>query len=135
MHYRQLISAIASAHTSAVGRAAAAVNQGLVLRNWLVGAYVVEFEQGGEDRAKYGDTLLPRLAKDLAKRRVSGLGVSILERCRRFYQLTPQLAGAIPYTLSTESPKALTEGSTKIPYTLSTELKSVAPKDARLAQK
>jgi len=44
MHYRQLLSAIAQAHTSAVGRAAAAVNQGLVLRNWLVGAYVVEFE-------------------------------------------------------------------------------------------
>lgn len=54
MHYRQLLSAIAQAHTSAVGRAAAAVNQGLVLRNWLVGAYVVEFEQGGADRAKYG---------------------------------------------------------------------------------
>lgn len=44
VHYRQLLSAIAQAHTSAVGRAAAAVNQGLVLRNWLVGAYVVEFE-------------------------------------------------------------------------------------------
>lgn len=70
-------------HTLAVGRAAA-VNQGLVLRNWLVGAYVVEFEQGGADRAKYGDSLLPRLAKDLAKRQISGLGVSILERCRRF---------------------------------------------------
>jgi hypothetical protein len=130
MHYRQLLSAIAQAHTSAVGRAAAAVNQGLVLRNWLVGAYVVEFEQGGEDRAKYGDTLLPRLAKDLANRRVSGLGVSILERCRRFYQLTPQLAGAIPYTLSTELPKALTDGPAKIPYTPSTELKSTANDDA-----
>jgi hypothetical protein len=101
-HYRQLLAAIAQAHTSAIGRAPAAVNQGLVLRNWLVGAYVVEFEQGGEDRAKYGNTLLPRLAKDLAKRRISGLGVSILECCRRFYQLTPQLAGSIPYTPSTE---------------------------------
>lgn len=130
MHYRQLLTAIAQAHTSAVGRAAAAVNQGLVLRNWLVGAYVVEFEQGGEDRAKYGDTLLPRLAKDLAKRRISGLGVSILERCRRFYQLTPQLAGAIPYTLSTESPKALPAGPAQIPYTPSTELKLAAKMDA-----
>ena len=52
MHYRQLLTAISSAHTQSVGRAAAAVNQGLVLRNWLVGAYVVEFEQDGEDRAK-----------------------------------------------------------------------------------
>ncbi len=130
MHYRQLLSAIAQAHTSAVGRAAAAVNQGLVLRNWLVGAYVVEFEQGGADRAKYGDQLLPRLAKDLAKQRISGLGVSILERCRRFYQLTPQLADSIPYTLSTGLPKALSEGTAKIPYTLPTELKSVVIDDA-----
>lgn len=106
------------------------MNQSLVLRNWLVGAYVVEFEQGGEDRAKYGDKLLERLAKDLVKRRISGLGVSMLERCRRFYQLTPQLGGAIPYALSTKSPKALTDGATQIPYTLSTELKSVGKKAA-----
>ena len=130
MHYRQLLSAIAQAHTSAVGRAAAAVNQGLVLRNWLVGAYVVEFEQGGEDRAKYGQSLLSRLAKDLAKRRISGLGVSILERCRRFYQLTPQLAGVIPYTLSTELPKVRTDGAPEISYTPSTELKPAAADDA-----
>ena len=78
MHYRQLLSAIAQVHTSAVGRAAAAVNQGLVLRNWLVGASVVEFEQGGEDRAKYGESLIPRLAKDLTKRGLPGLGLSVL---------------------------------------------------------
>jgi predicted nuclease of restriction endonuclease-like (RecB) superfamily len=92
MHYRQLLSAIAQAHTSAVGRAAAAVNQGLVLRNWLVGAYVVEFEQGGEDRAKYGDGLMPRLAKDLIKRKLPGLGLSTLKNCRLFYQTYPQIS-------------------------------------------
>ena len=92
MHYRQLLSAIVQAHTSAVGRAAAAVNQGLVLRNWLVGAYVVEFEQGGEDRAKYGESLMPRLAKDLAKRKLRGLGLSTLKNCRLFYQIYPQIS-------------------------------------------
>ena len=92
MHYRQLLSAIAQAHTSAVGRAAAAVNQGLVLRNWLVGAYVVEFEQGGEDRAKYGDSLMPRLAKDLAKRKLPGVGLSTLKNCRLFYHTYPQIS-------------------------------------------
>ncbi len=38
MHYRQLLTAIASAQAQSVGRAAAAVNQSLVLRNGLVGA-------------------------------------------------------------------------------------------------
>ncbi len=92
MHYRQLLSAIAQAHTSAVGRAAAAINQGLVLRNWLVGAYVVEFEQGGEDRAKYGESLMPRHAKDLTKRKLPGLGLSTLKNCRLFYQTYPQIS-------------------------------------------
>lgn len=95
MHYRQLLRAIAQAHTSSVGRAAAAVNQGLVLRNWLVGAYVVEFEQGGEDRAKYGDGLLKQLARDLAKRDVSGCSPDMLERMRQFYATYPQLADSI----------------------------------------
>jgi len=95
MHYRQLLSAIAQAHTSAVGRAAAAVNQGLVLRNWLVGAYVVEFEQGGADRAKYGDGLMPRLAQDLAKRKLPGLSLSVLKSCRVFYQTYPQIGQSV----------------------------------------
>ena len=43
-----------------VTRAAVAVNQALVLRNWLIGAYIVEFEQNGTDRAKYGTRLLPK---------------------------------------------------------------------------
>ena len=47
-HYRQLRSAIAQAHPSAVRRAAAAINHGLVLRHWLVGADIVEFEQRGK---------------------------------------------------------------------------------------
>ena len=99
MHYRQLLSAIAQAHTSAVRRAAAAVNQGLVLRNWLVGAYVVEFEQGGEDRAKYGAKLLPRLARDLKDRGLPGLGSDVLERTRNFYLSYPQVGGEISATL------------------------------------
>lgn len=37
-----------------VTRVATVANQALVLRNWMVGAYIVEFEQNGADRAKYG---------------------------------------------------------------------------------
>ena len=43
MKYNQLIKAIDSASQQLLGRAAAAVNQSLVLRNWLIGAYIVEF--------------------------------------------------------------------------------------------
>ncbi len=103
MHYRQLLSAIAQAHTQSVARAAAAVNQGLVLRNWLVGAYVVEFEQGGADRAKYGEQLLERLAKDLARRRIGGMGLSMLRTFRQFYQTYPQIGQSVTGFLSAGS--------------------------------
>lgn len=34
------------------------VNTHLTIRNWLIGFHIVEFEQKGEDRAKYGEKLL-----------------------------------------------------------------------------
>jgi len=74
-----------------VGRAVAVVNQALVIRNWFIGAYLVEYEQGGADRAKYGAKLLERLAKDLEARQIKGLGVSILKNCRQFFQMYPQI--------------------------------------------
>jgi hypothetical protein len=35
------------------------------VRNWLIGLYTVEFEQKGEDRAKYGERLLAELATSI----------------------------------------------------------------------
>jgi hypothetical protein len=52
MKYAALVKAIHSASVRSQGRAALAVNQALVLRNWLVGAWIFEFEQSGKDRAK-----------------------------------------------------------------------------------
>jgi hypothetical protein len=63
--YPALVKAISLVNTEMVTRAATVVNQALVLRNWMVGAYIVEFEQNGADRAKYGARLLETLAEDL----------------------------------------------------------------------
>jgi len=103
MKYTQLVKAIDAASQQLLGRAATAVNQALVIRNWLVGAYIVEFEQNGDDRAKYGVRLLATLAVDLKKRGLAGLGLSMLERTRRCYLTYPQLAAGIPSPLVTES--------------------------------
>lgn len=67
------------------------MNRHLIFRNWLIGAYRVEFEQRGEDRAEYGANLLENLARDFRKRGVSGLGVSVLRLTRRFFELYPQI--------------------------------------------
>lgn len=89
--YPALLKAISEANTQLVSRAANAVNQALVLRNWLVGAYLVEFEQKGADRAKYGARLLETLAEDLKAQGLKGLGLRTLRDCRAFFQTYPQI--------------------------------------------
>ena len=91
MNYHALITAISDAHRQAQAGAAGAVNRHLILRNWLVGAYLIEFEQIGEDRAQYGASLIQRLAHDLKSRAIGGLGASMLKDCRTFYRFYPQI--------------------------------------------
>ena len=91
MNYTHLVKAIDAASQHLLGRAAAVVNQSLVIRNWIVGAYIVEFEQNGEDRAKYGVALLDTLGRDLADRGVRGLSTTNLKQCRQPYQAYPQI--------------------------------------------
>ena len=95
MNYEALIASIADAHAEARRGVAGAVNRHLVFRNWLIGAYLVEFEQKGEDRAKYGAGLLKRVAADLSAQSVEGCSRQMLDRMRLFYGLYPQLAGEI----------------------------------------
>lgn len=95
MNYPALITAISEAHTQAQAGAAGAVNRHLILRNWLIGAHLVEFEQRGEDRAKYGDRLLERVAADLKNQKIGGCSRPSLQRMRLFYLLYPQVRSEI----------------------------------------
>ena len=116
MKYAALVKAIHSANAQMQGRAAMAVNQALVLRNWLVGSWILEFEQLGQDRAKYGERLLESLAKDLS---ISGLEIRNLQNCRLLYAAYPQ----IRKTLSAEFPKRPVSGDTgpRMPVKLTTQ--------------
>ena len=72
--------------------AARSVNALMTATYWEVGRRVVEFEQGGENRAAYGQALLARLSGDLTKRFGRGFGVDNLELMRLFYQTYPPAA-------------------------------------------
>jgi len=61
------------------------VNHELVLTYWEIGRYIVEFEQEGEERATYGNSLIKQLAKDLTFTFGKGFGLSNLKDIRRFY--------------------------------------------------
>ncbi|MEI6178639.1 MAG: DUF1016 N-terminal domain-containing protein, partial [Verrucomicrobiota bacterium] len=90
--YSQLVRAISQINAQMVARVATVANQALVLRNWMVGAYIVEFEQLGADRAKYGARLLETLAKDLTTQGIKGLGSEMLRSCRSFFLCYPQIS-------------------------------------------
>ena len=94
--YKQLVSAITQISAQMVRRVATVANQALVLRNWIVGAYIIEYEQGGADRANYGERLLERLAEDLIAKGLKGLDERSLRDCRTAYQVYPQIRGQCP---------------------------------------
>jgi len=78
-----LASAIGALQDILSGQAAHAINLLLTCRNWLIGYYIVEYEQQGEDRAQYGDQLLKNLAKKLHR---TSLSERRLREARQFYQ-------------------------------------------------
>ena len=56
---------------------------------WEVGRRIVEFEQDGADRAKYGEGLIRRLSKDLGRHGGRGFSPDNLESMRQFYRAFP----------------------------------------------
>jgi hypothetical protein len=54
MKFPDLIAQISKIDEIARLAAGRTLQQILSLRNWLIGASIVEFEQAGEDRAQYG---------------------------------------------------------------------------------
>src|SRR5439155_2369149 len=88
MDYEALVAAITQAHGHAQRQAVQAVNLALTLRNWLIGYHIVEYQQHGSDRARYGERLLETLARDL--RRIGrGFTKRYLELFRQFYLQYP----------------------------------------------
>jgi predicted nuclease of restriction endonuclease-like (RecB) superfamily len=95
MLYNQLIETIENTHVSLRKRAISSINQQLVIRNWLIGFYIVEFEQHGEDRAMYGTKLVENISKNLKSRGVTGLAQDRLWLCRQFYMTYSHLGNDI----------------------------------------
>lgn len=91
MRFDSLIQAIQHVHDVSQSRVGRVVNQSMNLRNWVIGAYIIEYEQGGEDRAKYGEGLLATLASALGGRGVKGLGQANLKNFRQVALNWPQL--------------------------------------------
>lgn len=96
MKFDQLITQLQELDGTLKRHVTQTANVSLTLRNWLVGAYIVEFEQNGKDRANYGEKLISEVASNL---KISGLPPTTLRLCRSLYLEYPE----IRQTLSVES--------------------------------
>src|SRR6201990_3243013 len=89
-----LVHSIQHANTFFLDQTQRQVNTALTLRNWVIGYYIVEYEQKGKDRAEYGGKLVEKLAERVKKARIKGLSHSNLQLFKQFYIVYPQLAPA-----------------------------------------
>jgi predicted nuclease of restriction endonuclease-like (RecB) superfamily len=83
--FQQLVELCRQTHETMQSRAVRSVDLALVVRNWLFGWYIVEFEQDGTDRAQYGQAALKRLSTALRETIGRGFSVDNLELMRRFF--------------------------------------------------
>ena len=104
MNYEALVGRINLIQDALQAQAAHAVNLSLTARNWLVGYYIVEFEQHGEDRAKYGEKLLKRLAESI---NCKGFEPRRLREFRQLYLVYPILGEEVVKYIKVNQPQLL----------------------------
>ncbi|VAW36049.1 FIG074102: hypothetical protein [hydrothermal vent metagenome] len=85
---------------SARSKAQTAVNSAMVEAYWLIGKRIVEEEQAGKAKAKYGKRLMEELSIALTSDFGKGFSYANLYNCRQFYLKFPEQN--ILYTLCRE---------------------------------
>ena len=127
--FERLVELCRRTHDETRRSAARAVDRSLVVRNWLFGWYIVEYEQSGADRAEYGVRLLARMSDRLRQMGIRGASTTRLKLYRQFYRQR----GLIGPTVSDQSLlPALSEETDRIRPTPSDQFRH--PRSAFLAQ-
>ena len=96
-------------HDSAYSATVKAINRFATIRNYVIGFYIVEYEQHGNDRAKYGERLLKRLTERVNKR---GINETLLTNSRKFYLTYPQIKDYLTAISPTASEKSAEKSPT-----------------------
>lgn len=88
INFDSLVSQIEYTNEALQNNARLVINRHVTAKAWLTGYYIVEYEQNGSDRAKYGEKLISELSKRLGKRNFSTTNLKIY---RQFYLAYPML--------------------------------------------
>ena len=86
MNFDHLVELCRLTHEEMQKQAVRAVDLTLVVRNWLFGRYIVEYEQNGADRAAYGAGLMEALTSRLKPFGIKGVSATRLRLYRSFYR-------------------------------------------------
>ncbi|MCI5121975.1 MAG: DUF1016 family protein, partial [Candidatus Electrothrix sp. AUS4] len=120
-----LVSAIRQVDENLATQASRAVNMSLTLRNWLIGAYIGEYELSGADRASYGDSLINELSKELRRHKMSNSGQRQLYSYLAFYRAYPAIIQTVPEQTRHLLPKNISEKKVR---TVSAQLITTPPR-------
>ena len=91
MQFIELITTLEGLHQHLSQQATRQADQLMILRNWLIGFYLVEFEQHGDDRAAYGKNPIPRIAQTMKQQGVRGFSDRNLYLFKSFYLTYPNI--------------------------------------------
>lgn len=101
MDFESLVNIIRSAKDAFQIQAAHSINLSLTARNWVIGYYVTEFEQHGEDRAQYGAKLLKSLEQRINSR---GFTERRFREYRQLYQVYSGFAPVVAQYIASSFP-------------------------------
>jgi len=87
--YAALLADLRAIIAAGRGRAAAAVNAAIVATYWRIGERLVREEQGGLERAAYGEQVLARVGRTLGGEFGRGFAERSLRAMRQFYIAYP----------------------------------------------
>ena len=87
--YEAVLEDVANIVDAARGSAVRSVNAIMTAAYWLIGQYIVEFEQSGKERANYGEAIVKCLSEDLSARFGRGFSVSNIWQMRAFFLAWP----------------------------------------------
>ena len=88
-NFNTLVAQIDTVHKTLQAKSIQSVSTGLTIRNWLIGYYIVEYEQHGEDRAEYGAKIIENLVRRL--KHIKSMSETNLKLFRLFYFAYPRI--------------------------------------------
>lgn len=101
MEIKSLVAAIQHVHRQTQKSALQQVNYSLTLRNWLIGYYLVEFEQKGKLKAAFGEKTYRSIASALQRKGVKGMSFTNLHLFKQFYLSYPQFVQTVSEQVKT----------------------------------